>query len=122
MSDSTFQDDWGFAADVKATIEGAVYYDVRPTPEIFKTGRLKYECLFLDASKNRAIERRPAMELISKRTGKPYNVVSRKLQPAARQAAPAERQPTAQPTRQPAPHQPYTLDDVLADLPGPSGL
>ena len=69
----TFQDDWGFAEDVKATIEGAVYYDVRPTPENFKTGRAKFECLFLDASKNRVIERRPAMELISKRTGQPLS-------------------------------------------------
>ena len=85
------------ASDVKATIEGAVYYDVRPTPENYKTGRPKFECLFLDASKNRVIERRPAMELISKRTGKPYNVVSRKPQPAARQPAPAA----------------YTLDDAI---------
>jgi len=103
MTDSTFQDDWGFPSDVKATIEGAVYYDVRPTPENFKTGRAKFECLFLDASKNRVIERRPAMELISKRTGQPYNVVSRKPRPAARQ-------PAAPPSR---PAAPYTLDDAI---------
>ena len=107
MSDSTWDQDWGFASDVKATIEGAVYYDVRPTPENFKTGRPKFECLFLDASKNRVIERRAAMELVSKRTGKPYHVVSRKAPAAARQ--PAARQ--ASPSR---PAAPYTLDDVVA--------
>ena len=103
MTDSTFEQDWGFASDVKATIEGAVYYDVRPTPENFKTGRAKFECLFLDASKNRVIERRAAMELTSKRTGKPYHVVSRKPQPAARQPAAPPSQPAA----------PYSLDDVI---------
>ena len=107
MSDSTFDQDWGFASDVKATIEGAVHYDVRPTPDNFKPGRPKFECLFLDASKNRVIERRAAMELVSKRTGKPYHVVSRK----------PNREPSARPAaRQPAPfgeHTAYTLDDVL---------
>ena len=107
MSDSTWDQDWGFASDVKATIEGAVYYDVRPTPESYMTGRPKFECLFLDASKNRVIERRAAMELVSTRTGKPYHVVSRKpnrepsARPAARQAAPLG-EPAA-----------YNLDDVL---------
>ena len=103
MTDSTFEQDWGFASDVKATIEGAVYYDVRPTPENFKTGRPKFECLFLDASKNRVIETRTAMRLISKKTGKPYEVVSRKPDSAARQ-------PAAPPS---GPAAPYTLDDVL---------
>ena len=102
MADSTFQDDWGFPSDVKATIEGAVYYDVRPTPENFKTGRAKFECLFLDASKNRVIERRAAMELTSKRTGKPYHVVSRKPPAAARQPAASQASPAA-----------YTLDDAI---------
>ena len=105
MTDSTFEQDWGFASDVKATIEGAVYYDVRPTPENFKTGRAKFECLFLDASKNRVIETRTAMRLISKKTGKSYEVVSRKpdSQPAARQPAAPPSQPAA----------PYTLDDAI---------
>ena len=102
MSDSTFLADWGFASDVKASIEGAVYYDVRPTPDNFKTGRPKFECLFLDASKNRVIERRAAMELVSKRTGKPYHVVSRKPQRAAPPSRPAA------PERQA-----YTLDDAI---------
>ena len=102
MSDSTWDQDWGFASDVKATIEGAVHYDVRPTPENYKTGRPKFECLFLDASKNRVIERRAAMELVSKRTGKPYHVVSRKPQRAAPPSRPAA------PGRQA-----YTLDDAI---------
>ena len=108
MSDSTFLADWGFASDVKASIEGAVYYDVRPTPDNFKTGRPKFECLFLDASKNRVIERRAAMELVSTRTGKPYHVVSRKpnREPSARPAAPPSR--PAAPERQA-----YTLDDAI---------
>ncbi len=108
MTDSTWDQDWGFASDVKASIEGAVYYDVRPTPENFMTGRPKFECLFLDASKNRVIERRVAMELVSKKTGKPYHVVSRKpdLQRAASPSRPASPERSSKPTV-------YTLDDVV---------
>jgi hypothetical protein len=81
-SNSDFQQDWAFPSDIKATIPGAAYWDVRPTPENYRTGRPKFECLFLDAAKQKVIERRDAMELISKRTGKPYHVVRRHAAPS----------------------------------------
>ena len=87
---------------------GATGYDINDTPENFSTGRPRLEAVFYEGEGNnrRVIERRTAMRLISKKTGKPYEVVSRKPDSAARQ--PAARQ--ASPSR---PAAPYTLDDVL---------
>jgi len=107
-SNSEFQQDWGFPGDVKATIPGAAYYDIRPTPENFKTGRPKFECIFLDAGKHKVIERRIAMELISKRTGKPYHVVRRHAAPA-----PAGQAARDQIQREKASYQQWSLDDAL---------
>ena len=89
---------------------GATGYDINDTPENFSTGRARLEAVFYEGEGNnrRVIERRTAMRLISKKTGKPYEVVSRKperelsARPAARQASPSR------------PAAPYTLDDVLA--------
>ena len=88
---------------------GATGFDINPTPDSFSTGRARFEAVFYegDGHNRRVIERRTAMRLISKKTGKPYEVVSRKPDSAARQ--PAARQ--ASPSR---PAAPYTLDDVLA--------
>ena len=87
---------------------GATGYDINDTPENFSTGRARLEAVFYEGEGNnsRVIERRTAMRLISKKTGKPYEVVSRKpdsaaRQPAARQASPS--QPAA----------PYSLEDVI---------
>ena len=107
-SSTSFQDDWTFPSDVKATIPGAAYYDIRPTPETFKTGRPKFECIFLDAAKHKVIERRDAMELVSKRTGKPYHVVRRHA--ANAQVGQAARDQLA---RNHAAHQQWSLDDAL---------
>ncbi len=110
-SSTSFQDDWGFPSDIKATIPGAAYYDIRPTPQSFKTGRPKFECLFLDAAKHKVIERRDAMELVSKRTGKPYYVVRRHAAPSP---APAREGQAArdQLQRERAAYQQWSLDDV----------
>ena len=108
-SNSDFQQDWAFPSDIKATIPGAAYYDIRPTSENYRTGRPKFECIFLDAAKHKVIERRDAMELTSKRTGKPYHVVRRHAAPA--QVGQAARDQLA---RNHAAHQQWTLDDALS--------
>ena len=105
---TSFEDSWAFASEIKKEL-GASGYDVNPTPENFSTGRPRLEAIFYEGEgyNRRVIERRAAMELTSKRTGKPYHVVSRKpnrepsARPAARQAAPLG-EPAA-----------YNLDDVL---------
>lgn len=107
-SSNSFQEDWAFAGDVKATIPGAAYWEVRPTPDNYRTGRPKFECLFLDPGKHKVIERREAMELISKRTGKPYHVVRRHAAPA-----PAGQAARDQLARNHTAHQQWSLDDAL---------
>jgi hypothetical protein len=107
-SSTSFQDDWGFPGDVKATIPGAAYYDIRPTPDNYRTGRPKFECLFMDAAKHKVIERRDAMELTSKRTGKPYHVVRRHAAPA-----PAGQASRDQIQRERAAYQQWSIDDAL---------
>ena len=84
---------------------GASGYDINPTPDSFSTGRARFEAVFYegDGHNRRVIETRTAMRLISKKTGKPYEVVSRKPDSAARQPAAPPSQPAA----------PYTLDDVI---------
>jgi hypothetical protein len=109
-SNSDFQQDWGFPSDIKATIPGAAYYEIRPTPENFRTGRPKFECLFLNAEKHKVIEKREAMELISKRTGKPYHVVRRHAAPSP---APAGQAARDQIQREKAAHQQWSIDDAL---------
>ena len=105
---SSFGESWMFPNELKKDL-GATGYDINDTPENFSTGRARLEAVFYEGEGNnrRVIERRTAMRLISKKTGKPYEVVSRKPDSAARQ--PAARQ--ASPSR---PAAPYTLDDVLA--------
>jgi hypothetical protein len=71
-----FADTWGFPGSVKDTIAGAAYYDITVSPGTYRSGRQKFTCAFLDA--NRAvIESREAMELVSKKTRRPYHVVKR---------------------------------------------
>ena len=103
-----FQHDWGFAGDVRDSIDGAAYYSIRPTTERFRSGRPKFECTFTAASGNSVIERRPAMELISKRTGKPYHVVRRH---AAQ--SPASQATRDQLARNRAAEQQWSIEDVL---------
>ena len=72
---SSFADNWAFASELKQEL-GAASYDIRLLPEKFRSGRPKFECLFFDKG-NSLISRRIAMELTSKRSGKPYHMVSR---------------------------------------------
>ena len=105
MSSSTsFQDSWMFPNELKKDL-GASGFDINPTPDSFSTGRARFEAVFYtgDGHNRKVIERRTAMQLISKKTGKPYEVVSRKPDSAARQ-------PAAPPSR---PAAPYTLDDAI---------
>ena len=72
---SSFVESWAFGSELKQQL-GADSYDIRPLPEKFRSGRQKFECLFFDRD-NALICRRFAMELTSKKTGKPYHMVSR---------------------------------------------
>ena len=108
-SANDFQTDWGFPSDVRDSIPGSMYYTIRKTPDaFFRSGRAKYECCFTD-SNNSVIQRRDAMELVSKRTGKPYHVVRRH---AAASPSPAGQAAREQLARNHAAHQQWSLDDV----------
>ena len=70
-----FQSQWGYPSEIKTEI-GAAYYELRPLPDNFRSGRPKWECLFFSADR-KLVSRRLAMELISKKTNKPYRVCAR---------------------------------------------
>ena len=72
---SDFQSQWGYISEIKTEI-GAAYYEIRPLPDNYRSGRPKMECLFFSADR-KLVSRRMAMELMSKKTGKPYRVVAR---------------------------------------------
>ena len=74
-----FQSQWGFPSEIKTQI-GTAYYELRPLPENFRSGRPKWECLFF-SSDRKLVSRRMAMELTSKRTNKPYRVCARNEPP-----------------------------------------
>ena len=101
---SSFEDSWCFPNEVKKEL-GASGFDINDTPENFSTGRPRLEAVYYtgEGHNRRVIERRTAMRLISKKTGKPYEVVSRQPDSAARQPAPPPSQPAA----------PYSLEDVI---------
>jgi hypothetical protein len=71
----SFGASWGFASEIKKEL-AAASYDVRPLPEKFRSGRPKWECLFFSKDE-KLISRRVAMQLTSKKTGKPYHVCAR---------------------------------------------
>lgn len=110
----SFEASWAFPSDIKHQL-GAASYEVRPLPEYFKTGRPKIEVLFLDDSR-RLISRRIGMELVSKKTGRPYHMCQRE-EPSRLQRAP-------RPASTPNSHG-FTLDDVFDndnELPPPLPL
>ena len=72
---TSFAESWAFGSELKQQL-GAASYDIRPLPEKFRSGRPKFECLFFDQD-HALICRRIAMELVSKKSGKPYHMVSR---------------------------------------------
>jgi hypothetical protein len=77
---STFADDWGFPSEVMKSIPGACSYDINPYPGTFKSGRQKYEVTFISSAgdKRRVVDTRLAMQLLSKKTGRPYTVCKRR--------------------------------------------
>ena len=106
---SSFEESWAFPNEVRKEL-GASGYDINDTPGNFSTGRPRLEAVFYEGQghNRRVIETRTAMRLISKKTGKPYEVVSRKpdLQRAASPSRPASPERSSKPTV-------YTLDDVV---------
>ena len=71
----SFSTQWGFPSDIKKELDAASF-DVRPLPESFRSGRPKWECLFFSEDR-KLMSRRVAMQLTSKKTGKPYHVCAR---------------------------------------------
>ena len=74
---SDFQADWGFPSEVRTTIHNAGVFDVRPCPGTYKSGRPKFQAIFLSHDRKSIVARRDAMELTSKKTGLPYFVCRR---------------------------------------------
>ena len=99
-SEDTFREDWGFPSEVKASIPGAAFYGTEMVPGTYKSGRPKFETTFLSKDR-KVLARRPAMELISKKTKRPY-IVCRRAEDSWNAARPA------------AARSAYTLDDAIA--------
>ena len=108
MSNNTFQQDWGFPSEVKATIPGATWFEVQPVPGNYRSGRPKFECTFAGGGK--VLATRPAMELTSKKTGKPYHVCRREAD--SWPSASAQPKPASRPTAAAQ----FSLDDVLDEI------
>ena len=71
---------YGFPSDVKASIPNAHSFEVYPAPSApsaYKSGRLRYVATFSDEFGN-VVATRDAMRLVSKKTGKEYDVCLRK--------------------------------------------
>ena len=71
---------WGFPSEVKASIPLAHSFEVYPAPSApsaYKSGRLRYVAAFADEFGN-VLASRDAMRLVSKKTGKEYDVCLRK--------------------------------------------
>ena len=79
-SSHSFAQDWGFASEIKQELK-ANCFDILPSSknEKFKSGRPKFEAVFYKYNEGvkTAFTKRPAMELISKKTGQPYFMVRR---------------------------------------------
>ena len=88
---SDFLSQWGYPSEIKTEI-GAAYYEFRNLPDNYRSGRPKMECLFFSADR-KLVSRRMAMELVSKKTNKPYRVCARG-EPAPPQRTVLSRQQT----------------------------
>ena len=78
-----FDQTWCFPGDLKATL-GSSWFEILPTPDQFASGRPKYLARFFGDGYgvNRPIiAQRDAMELTSKKTGRPYYVCRREATP-----------------------------------------
>ena len=75
-----FQKTWGFPSEVMGTIPGATSFTVYPAPSppsAYRSGRRRFVAAFNDENGN-LIQTRNAMRLVSKTTGKEYEVCCRK--------------------------------------------
>jgi len=71
---------WGFPSEVKNSIPLAHSFEVFPAPSppsAYKSGRPRFVCEYRDEFGN-ALASRDAMRLVSKKTGKEYDVCLRK--------------------------------------------
>jgi hypothetical protein len=98
----TFESSWGFPSEIKKELDAASF-DVRPLPENFRSGRPKWECLFFSKD-NKLMSRRVAMQLMSKKTNKPYHVCAREETAPTRTIL--RREQTGD----------YNLEDVLGEI------
>ena len=92
-----FQSQWGYPSEIKTDL-GAAYYELRHLPDNYRSGRPKMECLFFSADR-KLVSRRMAMELVSKKTNKPYRVCAR-YEPAPPRAILKREQSTTDPLDQ----------------------
>ena len=80
QSKDDFFQTWGFPSEVKVTIPNAHSFEVYPAPSApsaSKSGRPRYVASFADEFGN-VVATRDAMRLVSKKTGKEYDVCLRK--------------------------------------------
>jgi hypothetical protein len=101
-----FEQTWCFPSEMKKTLQ-ASWYEVLPTPFTYASGREKFLARFYGPGygANRPIVAvRDAMELTSKKTGRPYHVCRR--EPTVEKTTPLKA--AARTAR-------YTAEDVLAD-------
>ena len=73
----SFREEWSYPNEVIKSIPGAARFEVYPTPGCYKSGRPKYEAVFMSADGKKVVSKREAMQLVSKKTGKPYVVCRR---------------------------------------------
>ena len=80
MQKDDFFQTWGFPSEVKASIPNAHSFEVTPAlspPSAYKSGRPRYVTTLADKFGN-VVATRDAMRLVSKKTGKEYDVCLRK--------------------------------------------
>ena len=80
MQRDEFFQTWAFASEVLGTINGATSFTVYPAPSppsAYRSGRRRFVAAFNDEHGN-LIQTRNAMRLVSKATGKEYDVCIRK--------------------------------------------
>ena len=73
----TFRLEWGYLNEVAKSISGAARFEVHPVPGCYKSGRPRFEAVFLTSDAKRVVAKREAMSLTSKKTGQPYHVCRR---------------------------------------------
>ena len=83
----SFREEWGYPNEVVLSIPGASRFEIYPVPGCYKSGRARYEAVFMTSDAKKVIAKREAMELTSKRTGKSYHMCRRHADWRAAKAA-----------------------------------